>query len=259
MCRSPSQSVRTSPARSAPVAVLSCCTGQSARSGSPNQRLTSQNHQKLYRGASQGSQHPIVLHEIAKCRRQSGLGHDPPPLPHCRRSDIRTTGHRRARGYWSRRPGFGRLNARICRRGRACRAGSCRHRSAVRPQHRRAPRSARPPDQSRRTGYVERVLSDEEGPGEHAPTRRSARWSRSAGWHGRRARLIVMTCRFCTVPAVVRGKLRLGRVDRPVRYFMASRSSRQCSWCRACRWHSSPQLLQMATQACSSGLVTLAS
>ena len=34
LCRSPSQRVRTSPVRSAPVAVLSCCTGQPARSGS---------------------------------------------------------------------------------------------------------------------------------------------------------------------------------------------------------------------------------
>ena len=60
-------------------------------------------------------------------------------------------------------------------RARACRARSCRHGRAVRPQHRRAHRPARPPDQSRRTGYVERVLSYEEGPGEHAPTRRSVR------------------------------------------------------------------------------------
>jgi hypothetical protein len=55
-------------------------------------------------------------------------------------------------------------------------------------------------------------------------------------------------------------------------YFRASRSSRQaCSQRRqasaqtwqcgmwACRSHSSPQLLQIATQACSSGLVTSAS
>jgi len=34
LCRSPSQSVRVSPARSALVAVLSCCTGQPARPGS---------------------------------------------------------------------------------------------------------------------------------------------------------------------------------------------------------------------------------
>jgi hypothetical protein len=33
-CRSPSQEVRARPVKSAPVAVLSCCTGQSARSGS---------------------------------------------------------------------------------------------------------------------------------------------------------------------------------------------------------------------------------
>ena len=59
----------------------------------------------------------------------------------------------------------------------------------------------------------------------------------------------------------------------PVCYFMASRSSRQacsqrrqasaqtrqCSCIRACRSHSSPQLLQMATQASSSGRVTSAS
>ena len=56
-------------------------------------------------------------------------------------------------------------------------------------------------------------------------------------------------------------------------YFRASRSSRQacsqrrqacsqirqCSCIRACRSHSSPQLLQMATQASSRGLVTAAS
>jgi hypothetical protein len=56
-------------------------------------------------------------------------------------------------------------------------------------------------------------------------------------------------------------------------YFMASSSSRQacsqrrqacsqtrqCSWCWACRSHSSPQLLQVAAQASSSGLVTLVS
>jgi hypothetical protein len=34
LCRSPSQEVRARPVRSAPVAVLSCCTGQPARSGS---------------------------------------------------------------------------------------------------------------------------------------------------------------------------------------------------------------------------------
>ena len=85
------------------------------------------------------------------------------------------------------------------------------------------------------------------------------------GWHTRRARMIVIARRFLTVSTVVRGKLRLGRAGRPVSYFMASRSSRQacsqtrqCSWCRACRSHSSPQLLQMATQASSSGLVALA-
>jgi hypothetical protein len=37
----------------------------------------------------------------------------------------------------------------------------------------------------------------------------------------------------------------------------ASAQTRQCSWCRACRSHSSPQLWQMATQASSSGLATL--
>ena len=35
--------------------------------------------------------------------------------------------------------------------------------------------------------------------------------------------------------------------------------TRQCAWCWACRSHSSPQLWQMATQACSSGLATSAS
>ena len=58
----------------------------------------------------------------------------------------------------------------------------------------------------------------------------------------------------------------------PVCYFRASRSARQacsqrrqaspqtrqCSCIRACRSHSSPQLLQMATQASSSGRVTSA-
>ena len=34
LCRSPSQEVRARPVKSAPVAVLSCCTGQPARSGS---------------------------------------------------------------------------------------------------------------------------------------------------------------------------------------------------------------------------------
>jgi hypothetical protein len=80
-----------------------CCTFALYRSARPtrppNERLTSQNLQKLYRGASRGSQHPIVLHEMAMCRRQSGLGRDLPPLPRCRRPEIRTTGHRRARGH----------------------------------------------------------------------------------------------------------------------------------------------------------------
>ena len=62
------------------------------------------------------------------------------------------------------------------------------------------------------------------------------------------------------------------RAEIMVCYFRASRSSRQaCSQRRqasaqtwqcgmwACRSHSSPQLLQIATQACSSGLVTSAS
>jgi hypothetical protein len=82
-----------------------------------------------------------------------------------------------------------------------------------------------------------------------------------------------MSCCFRTVSAVVRGKLRLGRADRPVVYSRVARSwrqacsqrrqacpqTRQCSCIWACRSHSSPQLLQMATQASSSGLVTLAS
>ena len=36
----------------------------------------------------------------------------------------------------------------------------------------------------------------------------------------------------------------------------ACSQTRQCSWWRACRWHSSPQALQTAMQASSSGLVT---
>ena len=32
----------------------------------PNERLTRQNLQELYRGASHGDQHPIVLHETRK-------------------------------------------------------------------------------------------------------------------------------------------------------------------------------------------------
>jgi hypothetical protein len=39
----------------------------------------------------------------------------------------------------------------------------------------------------------------------------------------------------------------------------ASAQTRQCSCMWACRWHSSPQLRQAATQASSTGRVTLAS
>src|SRR5215469_9520790 len=50
----------------------------------------------------------------------------------------------------------------FCRIGRAPGPPrSCRHGRAVSPQHRQAPRPARPQDQSRRAGHVERVtLSD---------------------------------------------------------------------------------------------------
>ena len=100
----------------------------------------------------------------------------------------------------------------------------------------------------------------------------NARSRRFPVWHRRRAGMIVMSRRFRTVSAMVGGELKLGRA-RPFFYSRVARSwrqacsqrrqacsqTRQCSCIWACRPHSSPQLLQMATQASSSGLATLMS
>jgi hypothetical protein len=90
LCRSPSQGVRSRLLRSAPVAVLSRCTGR--RAGQvPDGLLASQNLQGLYRGASQGDQDPMALHESSKVGRGSH-GHCLSPPPPTR---VRTTGHSR--------------------------------------------------------------------------------------------------------------------------------------------------------------------
>jgi len=95
-----------------------CCTFalyQSARpTRPPNERLTSQNLQELYRGASRGSQHPIVLHEIAMCLRQPGLGRDH-RLPRCRPArDLNYLPPQGPGVTGAGDPGL-RLNVRICR------------------------------------------------------------------------------------------------------------------------------------------------
>jgi len=56
-----------------------------------NERLTSQNLQELYRGASQGDQHPSAPHGSSKAPEAAlGLGHDH-GLSHSRQPEIRTT------------------------------------------------------------------------------------------------------------------------------------------------------------------------
>jgi len=54
LCRSPSQEVLARPVKSAPVAVLSCCTGHPARSGPERAPDQPEPPKKLYRGASPG-------------------------------------------------------------------------------------------------------------------------------------------------------------------------------------------------------------
>lgn len=82
-------------------------------------------------------------------------------------------------------------NARTCGIGRAPGPPrSCGHGRAVRPQHRQAPRPARPQDQSRRAGHVERgiTLGDGEGQEERPPSRRSGAGSGSSGRGAKRYR-----------------------------------------------------------------------
>ena len=78
----------------------------------PNKRLTSQNHQEIYRCALHGDQHPPAPDE---CRKAPAavprLRPRPLPLPHSRQPEIRITSHRRA--LWSPESGRPRLNARI--------------------------------------------------------------------------------------------------------------------------------------------------
>ena len=112
LCRSPSQEVRARPVKSAPVAVLSCCTGQPARPGS--------------QGAPDQPEPPRTLPRCSPRRPASDRARSVPqstggsprlrprplPLPHSRQPEIRTTSHRRA--LRSPESGRTRLNARIC-------------------------------------------------------------------------------------------------------------------------------------------------
>ena len=121
LCRSPSQSVRTIPVRSAPVADFPAVP-VSLPGQAPKERLTSQNLEELCRGALQGDQHPTAPDQCRKAPEAvPRLRPRPLPLPHSRQPEILTTSHRRVpRSPESGRP---RPNARTWLSGRQDDAG----------------------------------------------------------------------------------------------------------------------------------------